>query len=735
MSRVNHKKVRKLLNEERNKITDRQFFRSRILAGHFEDIAAAQTRRYGYNRRISVRIAWDPKDKTVARTNNQVIYINAGHKLVSERKSRQTRYDMVMGLFSHELGHTLYTDFLMGQTYQNLIAAGSWYPEMPSLSTPAMGKNLLEIESYRKSSDMHLRAFLVLAHTLNNILEDGYIEDRVLAQYPGQLGDSLLFVREVVWDDMPTVTQLIDKEEDERQVFQSIMQIMLSYARFGEVKYGETPLTDERVQAVYACINEIDEALVSTNPQSRWRTVNTTIIKLWGYIQPYLELCEELTENAEDGDAANALIAAIMSALKGATEEGEGDTEPVAVIGGGATGASTGKRCAAAAAMKAAQPVETEDADSGAADENAPDEADAEREVTEASAPSEPQKVTETEQGRIGLSQTDRVSEPSGGETVYDDDFAGSGYEGSAKDVERLLEKIAESNLEEQRTGTLNELAQNVSYGNIHEGVNKVVHRIRTVEQHMVDAYNDVAPQLLHISKQLQRSISRQLQDRRRGGKQTGLYMGRRLDIHALPRNDGKVFCKNALPSEAPELAVGLLLDESGSMSSCERATYARASAIILYDFCDALDIPIMVYGHSTGMGTVDLYSYAEFDAIDRMDRYRMMDICARSSNRDGAALRYVAEQLSKRSEDMKLLILVSDGQPADSGYYGTAAEEDLRGIKQEYRRKGVHLIAAAIGDDKESIERIYGDSFLDISDLTKLPVALTAMVKRFIRA
>ena len=30
--------------------------------------------------------------------------------------------------------------------------------------------------------------------------------------------------------------------------------------------------------------------------------------------------------------------------------------------------------------------------------------------------------------------------------------------------------------------------------------------------------------------------------------------------------------------------------------------------------------------------------------------------------------------------------------------------------------------MAAAIGSDKENIERIYGDSFLDISDLTKLP-------------
>ena len=53
-----------------------------------------------------------------------------------------------------------------------------------------------------------------------------------------------------------------------------------------------------------------------------------------------------------------------------------------------------------------------------------------------------------------------------------------------------------------------------------------------------------------------------------------------------------------------------------------------------------------MVYGHSTGGSGVELYSYSEFDAIDREDQYRLVDISARGSNRDGAALRFVAERL-----------------------------------------------------------------------------------------
>ena len=51
-----------------------------------------------------------------------------------------------------------------------------------------------------------------------------------------------------------------------------------------------------------------------------------------------------------------------------------------------------------------------------------------------------------------------------------------------------------------------------------------------------------------------------------------------------------------------------------------------------------------------------------------------------------------------------------------------------------EYQRKGILFVAAAIGDDKQNIERIYGDSFMDISDLKQLPTKLTAVVKRHIR-
>ena len=170
-------------------------------------------------------------------------------------------------------------------------------------------------------------------------------------------------------------------------------------------------------------------------------------------------------------------------------------------------------------------------------------------------------------------------------------------------------------------------------------------------------------------------------------------------------------------------------------MSTHDRCTYARATAVVIEDFCRNLEIPLAIYGHTTGERTsVDLYSYVEFNQIDGNDRYRLMDISARNCNRDGYALRFAAERLLTQDADIKLLILVSDGSPNAENYSGIRAYEDLRNIKNEYRRKGIILFAAAIGDDKDIIEEIYGDAFLDISDLNGMPVKMINLIKKFIK-
>lgn len=280
----------------------------------------------------------------------------------------------------------------------------------------------------------------------------------------------------------------------------------------------------------------------------------------------------------------------------------------------------------------------------------------------------------------------------------------------------------------------LQKSADEIHYGNAHAGIHVTIHRINPVSDFFIKSYQTVAPPLLRTSKRLQSSILPLLKEEAEGGKQKNLLFGKRLDIRALHRKDGGIFTRTRLPDEEQKLSVGLLVDESGSMGWGDRITHARKTAIVLYDFCMSLGIPITIYGHSTDSKGVALYSYAEFDSLDASDRYRLIDMSARNGNRDGAALRYVAEHLAKRPESQKLLIIISDGQPADCGYSGTEAEADLRGIKNEYRKRGIVIFAAAIGDDKENIRRIYQDGFLDITKLEDLPKNMTQLVKQYLK-
>lgn len=708
---ANYKLLKQRLNEERSKITDRQFFTSRLLAGHFEGIAAAYTRRYDYRRRVRVNLFWDPENGSLAFTDNLVASINTGNSWVTETVGRKERYEIVCGLFAHEFGHILYTDFLSGQTLVNSFAAGKWYPEPPEFTRLADQRNEADLWEYVRQDPLRLKAVQYVVHELSNILEDGYVENRILLEFPGSLAYGLEAVRAKHFQKMLTVTQMKEQEENGKgHIFATLEQMLLSYAKFGEVKYGDEPLTDERIQTVFSLLSDIDALLTEHNAKKRLNVTNLILVRCWPYIKDFCEKCKDEIAEKRSSDI-----------------EGEIEKQLASVVGKSKSGTGTGI-C----------PVKPSEDDGASATAKARAKTHEEAAKTEDAEQGDSENDGEQEPERLPLLETNSVSVPEGGGVEYNDTYAKEQDKRAAADVERILDTMAEKaacrSIESERLEELNEFAQSISYGNVHAGVNIRVNRLLEAGEMREEQYQAVAEPLLAISKQLQRSLLKELEDRSKGGKMKGLLFGRHLDGRTVYRNDGKTFYKKSLPNETPQLSVALLLDESGSMYG-DRVTYARAAAIILYDFCTNLGIPVMVYGHSTDWDdTVELYSYAEFDTYDNTDKYRLMDVSARYSNRDGAALRFVAERLAARTEDVKILILVSDGQPAANGYIGTAAEEDLRGIKQEYKRKGILFVAAAIGDDKENIQRIYGESFLDITDLEELPAKLTAVVKRHIR-
>ena len=459
------------------------------------------------------------------------------------------------------------------------------------------------------------------------------------------------------------------------------------------------------------CMDYIDDALIATQGKERLRASNYLLVLCWNYIQPMVELTRESLKKQDSTQVGDALEDLLRK------ESGSGSPLPTGKNGGipkNIPGPTVKSKTPITCDLSGLDPNYRQDA------------------INQA------EKVLQEEGGRIELAKTTAVLDGNNPGITYASQYAGSGYENAANDLARILNDVAtekaQNDYEQELTEDLQKSADEIHYGNAHAGIHVTIHRINPVSDFFIKSYQTVASPLLRTSKRLQSSILPLLKEEAEGGKQKNLLFGKRLDMRALHRKDGGIFTRTRLPDEEQKLSVGLLVDESGSMGWGDRITHARKTAIVLYDFCMSLGIPITIYGHSTDSKGVALYSYAEFDSLDASDRYRLMDMSARNGNRDGAALRYVAEHLAKRPESQKLLIIISDGQPADCGYSGTEAEADLRGIKNEYRKRGIVIFAAAIGDDKENIRRIYQDGFLDITKLEDLPKNMTQLVKQYLK-
>ena len=575
------------------------------------------------------------------------------------------------------------------------------------MELPAYQKSQTEIMDALQEKDKAVSLTLqTCAASLQNILEDVYIEARMCAAFPGS------FRKGIQLNNLRMVEQIPDLHEQLSQNYQPFTiatNLLLAYCRSGTIS-NRFQSDSEYLDVLTDGMEYIDTALEAPSIKERLTATNCLLVLFWDFIKPLIEEMREKLEHQDETEASKELQELLDQQIAGGT--------PIPV---GKDGAEV-KNIPAAKGGAGANPQDE--------DFFSPKGREEQLKKTE--------KVMAEEGGRLALAKTSAILDGNDPGVTYAPQYAGTGYEDAASDIARVLKEAAaekaQEAYEQQLSEELQKAANEIHYGNAHAGIHVTIHRIQEISDHLIRQYEEISPPLLRASKRLQSTILPLLKEEAEGGKQKNLLYGRRLDMRSFHHQDGSFFIRTRLPADEQRLAVGLLIDESGSMGWGDRITHARKTAIVLYDFCVSLGIPVTIYGHSTDCRGVALYSYAEFDSVDKKDRYRLMDMIDRNGNRDGAALRFVAEHLAKRPENRKLLILISDGQPADDGYYGTEAEADLRGIKQEYARQNIILFAAAIGDDKDAIQRIYQEGFLDITRLDDLPKNLTILIKQYLR-
>lgn len=283
----------------------------------------------------------------------------------------------------------------------------------------------------------------------------------------------------------------------------------------------------------------------------------------------------------------------------------------------------------------------------------------------------------------------------------------------------------------------LNRDAREIVSASIHKGVKLIVHRPDYAPDHKQE-YIALSNELMPVVREIARKTLPLLEHEVSAEFARNHYYGAKFQAESVAYRNYRHFAKKRPPTESPSLAVGLRIDESASMAAFGRLEAAKRAAIAVYEFCQICHIPILIYGDTADVSKMEhmsLFAYADFHKTDSYDRFRLMGIRARSNNRDGLALRIIAEKLAAAPQETKLLISLSDGQPkAMDDYTGSYAAQDMQQTIAEYERKGITFLAAAIGQDKDVIQQIYGNErFLDITNLREFPAKLVRMIARYL--
>ena len=115
-------------------------------------------------------------------------------------------------------------------------------------------------------------------------------------------------------------------------------------------------------------------------------------------------------------------------------------------------------------------------------------------------------------------------------------------------------------------------------------------------------------------------------------------------------------------------------------------------------------------------------------------ERLKLLNISARANNCDGYSIRYAAKVLKKYNAKNRLLIVLSDGQPAAHGYSGKDGVIDTKNAIRE-AKKNVSVLGVAIGNnDTETIHCMYENDFLHVGNVQDLFFGLSKKIKHIIK-
>ncbi|RBW69206.1 vWA domain-containing protein [Bacillus taeanensis] len=214
--------------------------------------------------------------------------------------------------------------------------------------------------------------------------------------------------------------------------------------------------------------------------------------------------------------------------------------------------------------------------------------------------------------------------------------------------------------------------------------------------------------------------------------------------IRLFTDENPRLFYKKQEPSTEIDAAFSLLVDCSASMF--DKMEQTKLGITLFHEALKSVFVPHTIVGfwEDTNEATETkqpnyFKTVVDFNSsLKRKIGPEIMQLEPEEDNRDGYAIRHMTENLLKRSEKQKFLLVFSDGEPAAMGYEQNGIVDTHEAVL-EARKHGIEVINVFLANgeideaQQKTIQNIYGKYSILVPVIEELPDVLFPLLKKLL--
>lgn len=214
--------------------------------------------------------------------------------------------------------------------------------------------------------------------------------------------------------------------------------------------------------------------------------------------------------------------------------------------------------------------------------------------------------------------------------------------------------------------------------------------------------------------------------------------------LRIITDDNPKLFYKKQEKSPDIDAVFTLLVDCSASMF--DKMDQSKLGIILFHETLKSVRVPHKIVGfwEDTNESTKTrqpnhFYEVISFEtSLNQQSGPEIMQLSPEEDNRDGYAIRHMTEQLMKKNEKQKFLLVFSDGEPAATGYERNGIIDTHEAVL-EARKLGIEVINVFLSNGEvneatqKTIQNIYGKYSVFVDKIEELPEQLYPLLKRLL--